>query len=148
MAKSKVLLMRIASHLLRLLLVIIVTSLLTGCDLRYGFLESRFRLADESRLPKWFEASKHYSRRDLKVVITFYTHPIFESKVRVVLYELSHGERELDEKVGTRHWQSHLSSDLNKAGLSESPGYVTITVNGVEENFEHRSKGDILHITD
>ena len=143
--------MRIASRLIRPIVVVVVTFILTtACDLRHGFLESQFRLADESRLPKWFETSKHHSRSNLKVVITFYGHPILGSRVGIVLYELNRGERrELEEKVGTRQWKSRLASVRHNAGSTEIPGtYVTITVDGVEETFEHRTEGDILHIVD
>ena len=150
--KSTLLLMKkIASRGLRPVAVLVVAFLLTtACDLRHGFLESQFRLADESRLPKWFEASKHHTRSNLNVVITFYGHPILGSRVGIVLYDVSRGERrELEEKVGTRQWKSHLSSVRNNAGTTDIPGnYVTITVDGVEEVFEHRTDGDVLHIVD
>jgi hypothetical protein len=131
-----------------LITVVIVIWSLTGCDPRYGFMESRFRLADESRLPKWFNAMENYARKDLKVIITFYTHPIFESKVRICLYGPPQEERKLDEKIGTRIWHRTTLRESDKGSLPVYPSYVTITVDDAEEVFEHRSKGDILYIVD
>jgi len=45
----------------------------------------QFQLSEDSRLPRWF-ISQDYSRKDLKITITFYTHPIFKNKVKIVIY--------------------------------------------------------------
>ncbi len=51
---------------------LLICLLLSGCDPRYGLLESSVRLADNSRLPKWFTIPNGYSRCNLKVTIGHY----------------------------------------------------------------------------
>jgi hypothetical protein len=128
--------------------VVSVTWLLTACDPRYGFMESRFRLADESRLPKWFAASGTYPRNDVRVVITLYTHPVFENKVRIVLYGPPPEEKQLDEKIGTRRRLPTKQEELEKKNVAVYPSQMIITVDGIDEIFEHRNKGDVLYIVD
>jgi hypothetical protein len=82
--------------------LLLLLAATVGCDLRYGFVESRFRLANESRLPKWFRMRAGYSRQDVRVVFTFYTHPIFDDKVVAVFYGPPPESKQLDESIGTR----------------------------------------------
>jgi hypothetical protein len=70
------------------LLLILLCIIFVGCDPRYGFMDSRFQLADDSRLPKWFTVPKGYSRKDLKVTIDLYTSlcPFFSNNAVTILY--------------------------------------------------------------
>jgi hypothetical protein len=110
--------------------------------------ESRFRLANESRLPKWFRMPAGYSRQDVRVVLTFYTHPISEDKVIAVLYGPPPENKQLDENIGTRRVHPITQREHEKGQFAVHPSYLIITVNNISEIFEHRSKGDILYIVE
>lgn len=126
-----------------------VLGLSVGCDLRYGFVESEFQLSAQSRLPMWFTIPQSYSRKDLNVTITFYTHPIFENKVRMIVYGPAPERRKLMEKIAVSRWHPITEQQFEKQqGYGVYPSYLIITVDGIEEIFEHRSKGNILYITD
>ncbi len=126
-----------------------VLGLSVGCDLRYGFVESEFQLPPQSRLPMWFAIPQSYSRNDLNVTITFYTHPLFENKVRMIVYGPAPERRKLMEKIGVSRWHPITEQQFKQQqGYGVYPSYLIITVDGIEEIFEHRSKGNILYITD
>lgn len=132
-----------------IVVLLYVSGLFVGCDLRYGFVESMFQLSEESRLPGWFAIPQGYSRKDLKVTVTFYTHPIFENKVRIVVYGPSPERRILMDKVGTSRWHPVTEQQFKKQqGYGVYPSYLIVTVDGVDDIFEHRYKGNILYITD
>jgi hypothetical protein len=134
----------------RSLIAVFLAMLLAavGCDLRYGFVESRFQLAKESRLPKWFSMPAGYSRQDVRVVLTFYTHPISEDKVIAVLYGPPPENKKLGEFIGTRRVHPITQREHEKGQFAVYPSYLIITVNNISEIFEHRRKGDILYVVD
>jgi hypothetical protein len=98
-------------------------------------------------LPKWFAATGTYPRNDVRVLITLYTHPVFENKVRIVLYGPSPEGKQLDEKIGTRRRLPAKQKELEK-NVVVYPSQMIITVDGIDEIFEHRNKGDVLYIVD
>ena len=65
-----------------LILILIVSSI--GCHPLYGFIESEFTLAPESRLPRWFTMPAGYTRKDVTMTITLYSNP-FGIKAKVVI---------------------------------------------------------------
>ena len=115
-----------------------------GCDPRYGFVESIFQLAPESRLPRWFDVSG-YQRKDLTVSITCYVVP-YGSRAVVVVYGPAPERKTLMKKVGKERW--HPLSE--KEHDNKYPNYSIITIDGIDEVFEQRrlEDGDILYITD
>jgi len=132
----------------RIAVFLLMLHAAVGCDLRYGFMESRFELAKESRLPKWVRMPTGYSRQDVRVVLTFYTHPISEDKVIAVLYGPPPENKQLDENIGTSRVHPITQREHEKGQFAVYPSYLIITVNDISEIFEHRSKGDILYIVD
>jgi hypothetical protein len=121
-----------------------------GCDLRYGVLETSFRLADDSRLPKWFNVPKGYSRSDLRVTIDFYTSPCFFCKDTVTtLYGPPPDNKEIMKKAGKFRWHPLSDRDLyNKYPATKFPNYTIVKVDGIDEVFEQRQAGNSLYITD
>lgn len=120
-----------------------------GCDPRYGFMESNFQLADDSRLPKWFTIPKGYLRSDLKVTIDSYTSLCpFCNDVVTTLYGPSPDNKEIMKKAGRQRW--HPLSDIryNKYPANKYPNYTIITIDEIEEVFEQRRADNILYITD
>jgi hypothetical protein len=123
-----------------------------GCDLRYGILETSFRLADDSRLPKWFTIPNGYARSDLNVIIDFYISPCPFCKDSVItLYGPPPHNKEIMKKAGKQRWHPLSDRDrYNKYPNTGYPNYSIITVEGTDEVFEQRRRedGDILYITD
>ena len=121
----------------------IILLCLASCDLRYGFIEAEFRLASESRLPKWLTLPPGYSRRDISIGFIFYTHP-FKNYVKCIVYGPDPERKKLNEQVGTQRYHP----DTEKKNRSDYPRYIIIKIDGIEEVFEHRQRGDILCVTD
>jgi len=131
--------------MLRKVAVIIMFTIVSlGCDPQYGMIDSNFRLAQESRLPKWFQIPSNYSRNDLTMDITFYTHPSGKIIVKMVVRGPGPERKVLSEKIGSerRHPLTEQQS------YTEYPHYSIITVDGVEEVFEQRRPEDIEYISD
>lgn len=129
-------------------IIFFISIILAGCDLRYGLEESNFQLSEDSRFPKWFNLQDH-PRKDLKMTVTFYTHPIFKNKVKMVLYGPLPDRKKLMEKIGDSQWHPFTEQQFKeqkKYGVY--PNYSIITVDGIAEVFEQRKQEDILYITD
>ena len=126
-----------------ILLLLLGSIFLGGCDPRYGIIESEFTLSPDSRLPKWFTIPDSYTRKDLSMTLTFYTHPFF-SKVKMVVQGPAPERKILLKKIGTHRW--HPLTE--KQGYDKYPTYSIISVAGVEEVFEQRQLEPILYITD
>jgi len=128
-------------------LILLVLSLMLvacdPCDLRYGFPESCFHLAEDSRLPKWFVAPIGYSRDGLQVTCCYYSPPFMKPRAIFKLKTQS-SETVLLEKTGIMRYHP----ESVKLGMAHSPLYVYITVDGIEEVIEHRKLDDIIYIVD
>lgn len=129
----------------KILFIFIITSILFGCDVRYGFIEGKFKLADNSRLPKWF-LGKGVSN-DYKVFITIYS-SLSGNNAKTCLHN------KLDNNVikcvvGTYRWSDLTKKEFEKKGTGAVyPNFSVITVDGVSEVFEQKEKNDILYISD
>jgi len=53
-------------------------------------------------------------------------------------------EKILSEKTGIDRYHP----DSERRGIRNYPVYVIVTVDGIEEVFEHRQRGDIVYVTD
>jgi len=112
-----------------------------GCDYRYGFIESNFILAEDSRLPKWVSDSSIENREYYKVEFTFHTHPFF-NKVKIVVSCLEDRQDCTQEYIGD-YYVHEKSRDKPR---NFYPSYLVISVNGVDEVFEHQKRGNILSV--
>lgn len=129
------------------LILSIVLSLFfnSGCDYRYGFIESEFQLSTDSRLPRWIKVEPKYSRSDITVTLTFYT----LKKVKIKVYGTAPDGKLLLEKVGTNQWHPNTEKKFKERGRYDIyPNYLIITVDGIEEIFEQKKPEPILYVFD
>jgi len=112
-------------------------------------MESNFQLADDSRLPKWFVVPKGYSRKDLKVTIDLYSSPCpFCNDTVTILYGPAPANKEIMKKTGRSRTHPLSDTRYNKYPYGKYPSYTIITIDGIDEVFEHRRADDIFYITD
>jgi len=130
-----------------LILLLLTASLLTTCHPIIGlFPESSFVLSEDSRLPKWFEVPKPYSRKDVTVEIHYFIN-LFGTNFKAILIGPEH--KKLDRETGTQRWHPEtLEIIKTKEGRNSRPHYVIAEINGIEEIIEHREKDNIFYITD
>jgi hypothetical protein len=115
---------------------LLAVILCIGCCLLSGCLESSFQLANESRLPAWIKLPPGLKRQDVSLTLNYYSNP-FGANAKFILKN-RRGDV-LEEISGT---------DKPINGVSEYPGFVLVTVNGVSEIIEHPTKGPIFYVCD
>jgi len=121
---------------------------LGGCHPLYGFVESEFELSPESRLPKWFSLPDSYSRQDLTVTLTFYSHPLYR-KVKIKIYGPAPARKKLAEEIGTNRWHPITDRQFKAQGTYNIyPNYSIIDVKGTDEIYEQRRPEPFLYIAD
>jgi hypothetical protein len=120
-------------------------SSLIACHPFYGFIESELRLADDSRLPRWFTVPSGYAREDINTTITYYT----LGRAEVVMYGPNPENKKLWKGIVEDRWHpcSQKQFDEQKTG-AVYPNYSVIKFDNIEEILEQREPGDILYITD
>jgi len=125
------------------IIIVLFMLSLCSCDFRYGFIESEFNLSTESRLPKWVDIPSGYLRKDLTMTITFYTHPFFK-KVKMIVRAPAPDHKVIMEIIGNQRYHP-LTEEQPR---DTYPGYIVISVKGIEEVFEQRERSPVLYITD
>ncbi len=109
----------------------------------YGYVESSFRLASESRLPRWVSIPPNYTRKDISMTITLYSASP-GGQAQVVAYGPPPMRRQITEMVGTyRQFTPSVVYEDDR-----SPYYAIISVDGEEEIFEQGHDKDLLYIVD
>ena len=124
-----------------LILVLIVSSI--GCHPLYGFIESEFTLAPESRLPRCFTIPAGYVRKDLTMTITLYTHP-FSDRAKIVIRGPAPENAVLMKKSG--RYREHPLTEQQE--YNKYPQYFVIKIDGIDEVFKQKQPGPIVNITD
>jgi hypothetical protein len=113
---------------------------LAACDL---FPESMFRLAPESRLPRWYVLPKGMERKDVSLEMNYYIIP--EPKVKFIMKNTSGKHISTIEGVT-------IGPTMNSKGKDntphEYPSYRIVKVNGVVDIIEHRRMNDIFYLCD
>ena len=110
------------------------------------FPESQFRLAPESRLPRWFSIPGEYKREDVSVEIFYYA-PLFgNTNFIAYLNGPPPEQKKLDKKYG-RAERHPVSKKKLEAKVDHYPSFL-ITVAGVTELIEHRHMAPIFHVSD
>ena len=109
-----------------------------ACSLCTSCVESDFRLASDSRLPRWFSLPTNLKRSDVTVRITYYT----PGGPRIQLIGPRGGV--IASVTGTERW----SPETERRGFSKYPTYSFIKVGDIEEVIEHRSPGPILYVAE
>jgi len=108
------------------------------------FPESTFKLAQESRLPKWFTLPAGLGRSDVTVRMDNYV----ESSGRTAIFTLLDlNGRTLSEVKGTLRGMEPLKLRNSPGGNPEGyPSFELVTANGVTEIVEHRRREPIFYI--
>ena len=128
---------------LLLFAALVIACSATGCD---WFPESTFRLASESRLPKWISLPPGLTRADVSVQMSYYTRPWGGSAT----FKLQNAKGQTLTKVdGTVKGSEPLMLKHPPPGFPPGyPSYEVITVYGMTEIVEHRKQEPIFYITD
>jgi hypothetical protein len=116
---------------------------LTGC--RY-FPESTFRLASESRPPKWIALPPGLSRADASITMEYYVKPWGSSATFVLADTKGEILKKVDAKVKCR--EPFQLKNPPRGSASGYPSYEAITVDAATEIIEHRKMEPIFYITD
>ena len=107
-----------------------------------GCVESNFRIASESRLPRGLAIPPGITRADVSATVDFYT----SDQAKFILRDKA--GREIGMVVGHIEgtpWHLRTPPQGYEPGY---PHYILIVINGVTEIMEHRRPGDILNLTD
>lgn len=134
---------RFNPHLMLALLVAILCSPIMGCEY---FAESTFRLASESRLPKWMTLPPGLPRSEVSVTMSYYIKPWGHSAT----FALQDAKGQLLEKVnGKVKCQEPIQLKNPPKGFPAGyPSYQAITVNGLTEIVEHKKMEPTFYVTD
>jgi hypothetical protein len=129
-----------------LLLFFVLTlwgSVIVGCEY---FPEATFELANESRLPRWFNLPRGLARPDVSVTMKYYSKPwgitatfILQDAKKQVLTKVC-GKAKGTEPSHLKHPPQGFPPGY--------PYYEVITVNGVTEIIEHRKMEPVFYVTD
>jgi hypothetical protein len=118
-------------------------STINGCEY---FPESTFKLANESRLPKWFALTPSLVRANVSVEMSYYAKP-WGSSATFVLQDARNGIlRKASGKLACTE-PFHVKNAPQRFATGY-PAYEPMTVNGVTEMIEHRRTETVFYITD
>lgn len=121
------------------------SAMMGGCEY---IPESTFKLADESRLPKWITLPPGLTRADVSITMSYYINPWpWGSDVKITLQDAT--KQILVKAYGKQKdggaFQLKHPPPGSPAGY---PAYELITVNGITDIVEHRKMEPIFYITD
>lgn len=134
---------RISKRTLLLATLGILLFASAGCGI---FPDATFKLADDSRLPKWISLPSGLQRANSSVTMSYYNPP-WGGRAEVILQdEKSHT---IAKQIGSIRCQEplHLKTQ-SPTSSSGYPAYEVITVNGLTEIVEHRKMEPIFYVTD
>ncbi len=116
---------------------------ITGCEY---FPESTFKLASESRPPKWIAVPPGFARADVSITMRYYVKPW--GSTATFLLEDTKGEmlKKVDGKVKCK--EPFQLKNPPRGFASGYPSYEAITVDDTTEIIEHRKMEPIFYITD
>ena len=120
------------------ILIILLLTLTTGCA------ESDFDLADESRLPLWFEIPEGEERSQYSITLTYHLWPSGRKAVLKLKKKDSWwpGKKMIAEPRGLEPITLKSSPDGRR------PSYEVVSANGITDIIEHRAMEPIFYITD
>lgn len=137
------LIQRIKRHLLLGILLAIVCSTNVGCAL---LSESTFKLASDSRLPKWVTLPPGLTSADVSLTMSYYSTP-WGGSAQFILQDKN--KRLIEKENGkVRCRESFQLKNPPQGFPSGYPAYEAITVNGITEIIEHRKMEPIFYVTD
>jgi hypothetical protein len=111
-----------------------------------GCLESSFRIASESRLPKWVTLPAGVERADVSLTVSYYTTLRGDS----VQFMLQDKNKQTIQKMSGKDRCLKPFQLTNSPGRLPSgyPNYAVVTVDGITEILEQRRPEDVLYVTD
>lgn len=134
---------RISRHLVLGILLTTLCPTIIGCEY---FPESTFKLANESRLPKWITLPPGLTRAEVSVTMSYYSKPWGGSAKFALQDTKGRLLEKADGKVSCREpFQLKNSLQGSAAGY---PSYEAVTVSGVTEIIEQKNMEPIVYITD
>lgn len=127
-----------------LIVLTLLFSVLVGC--KY-FPESTFKLASDSRLPKWIILPRGLTRAQVSITMDYYIKPWGNSASFIVQGGAT--DQVLQKIVGKVECNEpfHLKSPGEESEPSY-PSYEAISVNGVTEIIEHKKMEPTFYVTD
>jgi hypothetical protein len=129
--------------ILGVVLAISGSAMIGGCEY---FPESTFKLANESRLPKWITLPSGLTRADVSITMNYYVKP-WGSSARFILQDSK--KQVLEKAEGKVRCKEPFQLNNHPQGFASGyPSYEVITVNGMNEIIEHRKMEPIFYITD
>ena len=133
----------IKTHLLLGILLASVCLTNMGCEF---LAESTFKLADESRLPKWLKLPPGVTRADVTLTMSYYIWPWGISAQ--FTSQKKNGQVVIKEDGKVRCKEPFQLKSSPQPASSGYPSYEPITVNGITEIIEHRKMEPIFYVTD
>jgi len=119
--------------------IIILAISLSGC------VESSFKLASDSRLPKWFDVPDGMAREELSVTMDYYVKP---SGGEAIFKLYDKGGKKLEQVTGYTRGDRPIKLKNTSGGFPPGrPVYEVVTVNGISDVVEHREKGPTFYVT-
>lgn len=119
------------------------SAMISGCQY---FPESTFKLANESRLPKWITLPSGRTRTDVSITMSYYDNPL-GSNVKITLQDAT--KQVLAKAYGKEKDGGPFQLKHPPPGFPPGyPLYEVITANGITEIIEHRKMEPIFYITD
>ena len=128
-------------------IVILLAVLVAACNPVRGCAESYFRLAPESRLPRWFTLASEQRRSDVAVTMTYYTGLVGGSTASFVLSDRN-GRKLAGVEGPVRDSQPQTLTAAPPTGPLPYPRYEFVTINGITEVVEHRRMEPVFYISD
>ena len=114
--------------------LLVIALCISSCAIS-GCVESNFRIASESRLPRGLAIPPGLTRADVSVTMNYYT-PLRGPDVKFILKDRK------GKKLAT------IEGMVKCQYLSSYPSYVVIAANGTTEIIEHRRMEPIIYVTD
>ena len=134
---------RISRHLVLGLLLTTLCPTIIGCEY---FPESTFKLASESRLPKWIMLPRGLTRAEVSLTMSYYM-KLWGSSAKFALQDTK-GQL-LEKAEGKVICREPFQLKNPPQGFAASyPSYEAVTVGGVTEIMEHKKMEPIFYITD
>jgi len=123
--------------------------ILSGCDIRFGIIESEFTLAKDSTLPKFInETIEGYTKDDLIITFTFYTPLIPMDRAKILIRGPKPNDKILKEIIGKFCSNEIIIEQEKNPDYLSYPRYICISVNGIEEMFEFKKMEPFLYVSD
>jgi len=126
-------------------LLIGLVCVLCACNPIYGFVESNFLLAKESRLPVWISLPEGYVRDDVTVSLFLYTF----NKAKFIVRGPGTERKILVNIVAKANWHNVTKEEVKRRGnYNFSPQYYSVIYQGVEDIISFPCKGPIFLMVD